>query len=102
MRTGEGLTHRTTLSIWDGELFASFQLFQLLTADLLTDHLAFVTDTKSARLWLPDLIFGIILITVFTIFRVLCSKTKIKTDIRIRILFLVIFSLSYTNITIPY
>jgi len=99
MRTGEGLTHRTTLSIWDGELFASFQL---LTPDLLTDHLAFVTDTKSARLWLPDLIFGIILITVFTIFRVLCSKTKIKTDIRIGILFLVIFSLSYTNITIPY
>lgn len=80
MRTGVGLTDRAALSLWDHELFASLQL---LTDDLLTDHPAVVTYTKPARLWLPNLIFGIILITVFTVFRVLCSKMKKRTDIRI-------------------
>lgn len=95
-RAGEGLADRAALSLRDHEIFASHQI---LTADLLTDHLAFITYTQSARLWLPNLIFWIILITIFTVFRLLCSKMKIKTNITSLHTVSVISSLSYTNIT---
>lgn len=79
-RAGEGLADRAALSLRDHELFASLRI---LTADLLTDNLAFITYTQSARLWLPNLIFWIILITIFTAFRFLCSKMTMKTSINI-------------------